>query len=105
MQTRVTDCLIFLDSVLCSRPELSSHSPGISLSEKYSVVNCTGNLTPPASITENNSTEMAEVESVSIQWREEEGEEEVTRVEVAGQFSNWQPLTMSRLEGGSWEIR
>ena len=64
-------------------------------------MNCTGNLTPPASITENNSTEMAEVESVSIQWRGEEA----TRVEVAGQFSNWQPLTMSRLEGGSWEIR
>ena len=69
------------------------------------MVNCTGNLTPPASITENNSTEMAEVESVSIQWREEGEEEEATRVEVAGQFSNWQPLTMSRLEGGSWEIR
>ena len=68
------------------------------------MVNCTGNLTPPASITENNSTEMAEVESVSIQWREG-GEEGATRVEVAGQFSNWQPLTMSRLEGGSWEIR
>ena len=60
-----------------------------------------GNLTPPASITDN-SKEMVEVESVSIQWRGAAAK----KVEVAGQFSNWQPLSLSRQEeGDSWGIR
>ena len=44
---------------------------------------------------------MLEVETVLIQWSGQEGE----RVEVAGQFSSWEPLTMSRPEGGSWGLR
>ena len=63
----------------------------------------TGNLTPPASIADIYQTEMAEVESVSIQWRGGRGE---NKVEVAGQFSNWQPLSLARQEEGeSWGIR
>ena len=44
---------------------------------------------------------MVEVETVSIQWRGK-----ANKVEVAGEFSNWQPLSMSRQEeGDSWVIR
>ena len=65
------------------------------------MLSSTGNLTPPASITDN-SIEMVEVETVSIQWLEAGA----SKVEVAGQFSNWQPLSMARQEqGNSWAIR
>ena len=64
------------------------------------MLNCTGNLTPPASITDN-SREMVEVETVSIQWRGE-----ANKGGVAGGVSHWQPLSMAREEeGDSWVIR
>ena len=44
---------------------------------------------------------MLEVETVLIQWSGQEGE----RVEVAGQFSNWEPLTMSRSHAEGWALR
>ena len=44
---------------------------------------------------------MPEVESVLLQWP---GLAART-VAVAGQFSNWEPLTMARPEGECWEVR
>ena len=45
---------------------------------------------------------MKEVDDVIISWTEEGFEKNVS---VAGEFSNWEPLTLSRWDDGKWRLR
>ena len=45
---------------------------------------------------------MKEVDEVILIWSGEGFEKDVR---VAGEFSNWEPLTLSRCDDGKWRLR
>ena len=50
----------------------------------------------------SDSIRMKEVDEVILTWSEEGFEKDVS---VAGEFSNWEPLTLSRCDDGKWRLR
>ena len=50
----------------------------------------------------SDSIRMKEVDEVILTWSEEGVEKDVS---VAGEFSNWEPLTLSRCDDGKWRLR
>ena len=49
---------------------------------------------------------MSEVEEAVIEWICNKDDDDATLdVNVAGAFSNWEKLSMSKSEGGKWGIR
>ena len=53
-------------------------------------------------IISDSSNVMKEVDDVILTWSEEGLEKDVS---VAGEFSNWEPLTLSRCDDGKWRLR
>ena len=53
-------------------------------------------------IISDSSIAMMEVDDIILTWSEEGLEKDVR---VAGEFSNWEPLTLSRCDDGKWRLR
>ena len=50
----------------------------------------------------SDNIRMKEVDDVILSWTEEGFEKDVS---AAGEFSNWEPLTLSRCDDGKWRLR